>query len=450
MTFIDLSGDSGVQKKILQEGTGTETPSSGCTVSLHYTGTLDSDGKQFDSSRDRNEPFEFNLGHGSVIKAFDMGVATMKLGEKCILKCAPDYAYGASGSPPNIPPNSTLNFELEMLGFKGEDLSPKSDRSIERVVQKVGEGKKTPNDGAFVKIHLVGRHEGKIFEERDVEFTIGEGEEFGVVSGVEIALEKFKKVETSKLILKPQFAFGPEGNPDLGVPANATVDYTVTLKEFERELDSWKLAEEERMEQAKLFKEKGTSYFKDSKFKLALKMYEKSLSFLSSSESEECKQFKLAVYLNKALCHQKLNQQDETKDACNEALNIDSKNVKALYRRGQSKLSLGDLERALEDFDAVREIEPENKAALNQVTICKQKIKVYNEQQKKVFANMFTKFARSDKQREEEEQRKQPDVMKANFGEWRDDERDHEPTRFEQENPDVIMLNESLKDFRNM
>lgn len=283
MSFVDLSGDGGVQKQILQEGTGDETPSNGCTVSLHYTGTLDSDGKQFDSSRDRNEPFEFKLGQGSVIKAFDMGVATMKLGEKCILKCAPDYAYGASGSPPNIPPNSTLNFELEMLGWKGEDLSPKSDQAIVRYIQKVGEGKKTPNDGAFVKIHLVGQHDGKVFEERDLEFTLGEGEESGVVSGVEIALEKFKKMETSKLILKPQFAFGAEGKSELGVPANAVVEYIVTLKEFEREPDSWKLDDVERMEQAKLFKEKGTGYFKENKFKLALKMYEKSLSFLSSS-----------------------------------------------------------------------------------------------------------------------------------------------------------------------
>lgn len=83
---------------------------------------------------------------------------------------------------------------------------------------------------------------------------------------------------------------------------------------------------------------------------------------------------------------------------CNKALEIDHKNVKALYRRGQSRLSLGDFENALTDFNAVREIEPENKAALNQITICKQKIKDYNEQQKKVFANMFTKFAKSDKQ----------------------------------------------------
>ncbi|XP_055612662.1 FK506-binding protein 59 isoform X2 [Uranotaenia lowii] len=397
MSFVDLSGDGGVQKQILQEGSGEETPSSGCTVSLHYTGTLDSDGKQFDSSRDRNEPFEFQLGRSSVIKAFDMGVATMKLGEKCILKCAPDYAYGSSGSPPNIPPNSTLNFELEMLGWKGEDLSPNSDRGIERFILKVGEGKKTPNDGALVKIHIVGRFEDKIFEERDVEFHIGEGEKEGVVPGIEIAIEKFKKGETSRLVLKPKYAFGSEGKPDV-VPANATVVYEITMKEFEREPDSWKLDDEQRIAQSELFKQKGTAYFKDNKFKLALKMYQKSLNYLTSSDSQEAKQRQLIMYLNKALCHQKLDEHDESKDACNEALNIDSKSVKALYRRGQARLALGDIEKALLDFNAVRELEPENKAALNQVTICKQKIKEYNEQQKKVFANMFTKFAKSDKQ----------------------------------------------------
>lgn len=108
---IDLSGDGGVLKKILQEGTSDEQPSSGCKVSLHYTGTL-TDGTKFDSSLDRNEPFEFELGKGVVVKAFDLGIASMKKGEKAILTCAPEYAYGAAGSPPNIPPNATLLFEV--------------------------------------------------------------------------------------------------------------------------------------------------------------------------------------------------------------------------------------------------------------------------------------------------------------------------------------------------
>jgi len=83
---------------------------------------------------------------------------------------------------------------------------------------------------------------------------------------------------------------------------------------------------------------------------------------------------------------------------CNEVLRLDPANVKALYRRGQSDLSLGDFERALDDFANVRLLEPENKAAINQETICKQKIKEYKEKQKKVYANMFSKFATTDKQ----------------------------------------------------
>uniref|UniRef100_A0A182SUY7 peptidylprolyl isomerase n=1 Tax=Anopheles maculatus TaxID=74869 RepID=A0A182SUY7_9DIPT len=447
--YIDLSGDGGVQKRILQEGTGEETPSKGCSVSLHYTGTLDADGKKFDSSRDRNEPFQFDLGTGGVIKAFDIGVASMKLGERCILKCAPKYAYGSSGSPPNIPPNATLNFELEILGWKGADLSPKSDGGIQRFILRSGTSRKHPKSGDLVKIHLVGRHEGRVFEERDVEFCMDEGKEFGVVAGVEVALESFSKTEMSRLVLKPAYAFGAEGNTELGVPANATVEYTVTLNDFEVLANRSMMTQEEMTAQAKLLREKATKYLKEDKHELALKLYNSALSYLTE-QSSEADAMKLAIYLNKILCHQKMNSHDEAKLACAGALNVDSKNVKALYRRGMSNLALEDIDKALQDFSAVLEIEPENKAALNQVTICKHKIKAYNDQQKKVFANMFTKFAQSDSKKAQEEQSRQPDVMKQKFGEWGDDEREHEPTRFEQENPDVIMLNDLHKQFRNM
>lgn len=76
-------------------------------VVVHYTGTLE-DGTKFDSSVDRGDPFEFTLGHSQVIKGWDIGVATMKKGEKVQLKLRQDYAYGESGSPPTIPPGATL------------------------------------------------------------------------------------------------------------------------------------------------------------------------------------------------------------------------------------------------------------------------------------------------------------------------------------------------------
>ena len=110
--FVDISGDGGCLKKILVEGTGEQCPDRGVEVEVHYTGTLHDGGDKFDSSRDRDETFKFAIGKGSVIKGCDTGVASMKIGEKCILRCNSDYAYGDSGSPPKIPGGATLNFEV--------------------------------------------------------------------------------------------------------------------------------------------------------------------------------------------------------------------------------------------------------------------------------------------------------------------------------------------------
>ena len=115
---VDLSHDGGVTKKILVMGSGWEKPRKGNEVFVHYVGTL-LDGTKFDSSRDRGSPFKFNLGQGAVIKGWDIGVATMKKGEKAILTCKPEYAYGPAAQD-KIPANSTLQFEVELLSWIDE------------------------------------------------------------------------------------------------------------------------------------------------------------------------------------------------------------------------------------------------------------------------------------------------------------------------------------------
>lgn len=97
-------------------GTGAEAQN-GDTVTVNYVGTL-TDSTKFDSSYDRNQPFSFSLGAGQVIKGWDQGVLGMKVGGKRKLVIPASLGYGATGSPPTIPANATLVFEIELLGVQ--------------------------------------------------------------------------------------------------------------------------------------------------------------------------------------------------------------------------------------------------------------------------------------------------------------------------------------------
>ncbi len=108
-----VTTDSGLQYIDLVEGTGA-IPQTGQTVQVHYTGTLE-DGTKFDSSRDRNRPFSFRIGVGQVIRGWDEGVASMRVGGRRQLIIPPDLGYGARGAGGVIPPNATLIFDVELL-----------------------------------------------------------------------------------------------------------------------------------------------------------------------------------------------------------------------------------------------------------------------------------------------------------------------------------------------
>ncbi|MBN2829153.1 MAG: FKBP-type peptidyl-prolyl cis-trans isomerase [Candidatus Cloacimonetes bacterium] len=107
--------DTGLQIEIMQEGEGDAVAVAGKQVTVHYTGWL-TDGKKFDSSVDKNQPFSFQLGAGRVIKGWDQGVAGMRIGEKRKLTIPSDLGYGPRGAGNGIiPPNSTLIFDVELL-----------------------------------------------------------------------------------------------------------------------------------------------------------------------------------------------------------------------------------------------------------------------------------------------------------------------------------------------
>lgn len=112
----EVTTPSGLKYTDLVVGTGP-SPSRGQTAVVHYTGTL-TDGTKFDSSRDRGQPFSFAVGTGNVIQGWHEGVATMKVGGRRKLIIPPALGYGASGNPPDIPPNANLVFDIELLDVK--------------------------------------------------------------------------------------------------------------------------------------------------------------------------------------------------------------------------------------------------------------------------------------------------------------------------------------------
>ncbi|XP_076773365.1 peptidyl-prolyl cis-trans isomerase FKBP5 isoform X2 [Arvicanthis niloticus] len=400
---ITTKKDRGVLKIVKRVGTSEETPMIGDKVYVHYKGKL-SNGKKFDSSHDRNEPFVFSLGKGQVIKAWDIGVSTMKKGEICHLLCKPEYAYGSAGSLPKIPSNATLFFEIELLDFKGEDLF--EDSGIIRRIKRKGEGYSNPNEGATVEVHLEGCCGGRMFDCRDVVFIVGEGEDHDIPIGIDKALEKMQREEQCILYLGPRYGFGEAGKPKFGIEPNAELIYEVTLKSFEKAKESWEMDTKEKLEQAAIVKEKGTVYFKGGKYMQAVIQYGKIVSWLemeyglSEKESKASESFLLAAFLNLAMCYLKLREYNKAVECCDKALGLDSANEKGLYRRGEAQLLMNEFESAKGDFEKVLEVNPQNKAARLQISMCQKKAKEHNERDRRVYANMFKKFAEQDAKEE--------------------------------------------------
>lgn len=160
----------------------------------------------------------------------------------------------------------------------------------------------------------------------------------------------------------------------------------------------------EKIEQAKIQKDKGTKYLTANKINLAIKAYKKVFKYLDPVSDfgddlrEQRNNLALATHLNLALCYLKTEENLLAKEECTKALELDPQNEKALFRRGQAHLGLASPEIAIKDFQEVLKVQPKNAAASKQIIICNNFIKKQLAKEKKLYANMFDKFAQEDKQ----------------------------------------------------
>ena len=207
---VSPTNDGGVLKTIVTPARDdAASPETGDVVRVHYTGTLE-DGTTFDSSRDRDEPFEFPLGTHRVIHAWDVGVATMKVGERATLTCRGDYAYGERGSPPKIPPNATLVFDVELLSFTSHRDYSGDGGVYKREEVTAATGHAGPRAGDEVTVTydvMTADGEKTLVEETTVTCAVGEAP----CSGIGIALLKMKKGEKTRLAVSATYAAGLPG-----------------------------------------------------------------------------------------------------------------------------------------------------------------------------------------------------------------------------------------------
>lgn len=413
---VDVSHaqDGGIMKNILEEGSG-DCPVSGNEVEVHYTGRL-LDGKVFDSSKTRGEFFKFKVGTGQVIKGWDQGILTMKRGEVCLLHCKPEYAYGSAGSPPTIPPNQTLEFEVEMHDFFGEDCTDDGSGGVRLTTTKEPTGLACPREGSTVTVSWVMHHMDRELEKRSVTFVLGDGSESDVVPGIEMSLLKMKKGQQAKLRVKAFYAYHNQGNADLAVPGGADLEYCLTLEDFEQAKYKYEMSKAEKIDFAENAKEMGTLYFKRGDYHSALKKYAVITEYLEDdadeqmsedSDNEEIekieekveekqddgddkiKQLQVAAYLNQGLCHLKMKSGLEACTACDKALTIDPTNVKALYRKGQAAELGQDWGTAEEHYRSLLKVDANNALAKKQIVVCRNNLKRFKEQEKKKYAGMF-------------------------------------------------------------
>ena len=215
-------------------GTG-DIPGQGDVVVAHYTGTL-LDGSKFDSSVDRGKPFEFPLGMGRVIKGWDEGFSTMKVGGKRKLVIPSELGYGSRAMGDKIPANSTLVFEVELLDIKkpfvdhdfelpGTEIKTESGLLMIEHVKGSGD---TPTSGQTVFVHYTGMLESgvKFDSSHDrgepISFPVGTGR---VIAGWDEALLTMNKGSKRTLVIPPGLAYGDR---EMGpIPANSTLVFEV-------------------------------------------------------------------------------------------------------------------------------------------------------------------------------------------------------------------------------
>jgi len=381
---VDVLGDQQVLKLVTKEGTGSERATAGCTAVLHYTGTL-TNGDKFDSSRDRNEPFETPVGQGRVIGGWDAVMPTMAKGERCEVLIQSDKAYGPRGSPPSIPGGAALIFDMEMLDWYGEDVSSAKDKSLTKTKLQDSADFKTVDGENLDELTISLEIDGKVISEK-LSWTVGE-EKLHEVEGVKIidnvVIEAIKTMTVGEKSIFTARKFSDYNK------TGEDKKYCIEVMAYKAAKRSYEMEPEELLKVGEGVKTAGTDFFKKGEFEVAQKKYNYVIGLLEDQTSEEAAALIMGCMQNLALIALKQKNYYATVTLCDDVLAKDEVNEKALFRKGEALYALKEFQQAQKVYKSVLSINPDNKLAKKGCLNSQKQYKTYQDAEKKKYSKMF-------------------------------------------------------------
>ncbi|XP_068656764.1 70 kDa peptidyl-prolyl isomerase-like isoform X2 [Aristolochia californica] len=405
----DICKDGGIIKRLLSKGYRDEQPDDLDEVTVKYEAKL-ADG--YIVARSPVEGFEFYIKDGHLCPALPKVLKTMTRGEKAAVTVQPQYAFGEQGMDTNnefssVPSSATLYIDIELVSFKPV-IDVTGDSKILKKILNEGEGIRHPNEGSTVSVRYTGLlDDGTIFEKKGFEdgapfqFVIDEEQ---VVAALDKAAATMKKGEKSVVTVKPELGFGnKEVKQELAViPASSTVIYEVEMVDFTKEKEPFEMDSLERVEAAEKKKEEGNKFFKSGNYWQAAKRYVKAADYVSEDKDygdevqKQAKSLRVSCWLNHAACSLKLNDFPEVVKLCSKVLDVESHNIKALFRRAQAFMELSDLNLTELDIKKALEVDPDNREVKSLLKMLKQRKVESNKKDAKLYSNMFSQMKETE------------------------------------------------------
>eukprot|EP00485_Elphidium_margaritaceum_P023493 CAMPEP_0202712720 /NCGR_PEP_ID=MMETSP1385-20130828/44496_1 /ASSEMBLY_ACC=CAM_ASM_000861 /TAXON_ID=933848 /ORGANISM="Elphidium margaritaceum" /LENGTH=558 /DNA_ID=CAMNT_0049372831 /DNA_START=28 /DNA_END=1704 /DNA_ORIENTATION=+ len=424
-----LTHDHGVKKIVLHKGWGKPAPD-GSDASIRYVGRFQDTQRVFEDNTKQNPPFKFLVGHFRVIRALDIAVQAMQIGEKCILRTSARWAYGEKGEGRKIAPNKDLDYELEVVDWSDWKRVNNRDDVRKRVLNQ-GEGDMydVPDASAICDITYTAQvgedDDAKYAHEvfscgRHIGFMVDDDPTFP--AGLHEAVKSMNKYEIAEFKVMPALGYGEKGAAELGIAGNAILCYRVHMHNYQNLMSRWKMEPEQLFEVGQRFKDKAREYFELGDYNYAFQRYEKALEYfeadekMDAQEKQEAGKQILLVHNNLAMIHLKRGEYVECVRECNKVLSVHRTNVKAWCRKGQSRMMLSEYKKAHEDLKYALSLDVDNtfiKKMLRQNRKLKQR---YVANQKKLYGGMFDRYnqAMKDKKQSTQSQQSQKPTTKLN------------------------------------